>query len=1004
MHLPMPEPHHPHPPAPKTFVAGRVVGDYEIIDELGRGGMGVVYRARQITLNRIVGLKMLTGHYGPDELTRFLAEAETAAGLHHTNIIQIYEVGEFDGAPFYSMEYVESGSLADRLRSGRMDDRYAAQLLISVARALQFAHRNEIVHRDMKPANVLLDPEGVPKVADFGIAKRLTANAALTLSGAVIGTPTYMAPEQAKGTSRDVGAGADIYALGAILYEMLAGRPPFLPDDSETALTVRVITEDPVSPAFYRPGVPGDLETICMKCLEKAPRDRYDSAAAFAEDLRRFLDDESIMARPPTTVVRTVKWIRRHPWRTSFAVAAVLCLGIGLEKLRQWEFYERPQTEWGQTLEIVNGVARPVVRSNAAETSKRSHNLRFTRSGRFGPITRMEIVNSRGRPAITRELFGFDVFANLIEGAMGAAETNADRRETTRLDFVYTGDELRETVGLDRNGRVTWRLLWDRTQELENDRRLARARFVDLRGFDFSSAEGASVVKFVRDAAGRDLDVRFFNGSGKPAANEEEVFGFRIDCDSAGRLVQLTNLDQNGQPMKNRLGMIAEGFAYTALGQLARLEYRDGAGRAAPWHGIAVVTLDYDAAGNIISLRRWSSENKLVNGEADGWAAVEHRRNAQGETIEWFIHGATPKGGLTPLVRTVFEYDAFGYPIDSKRIGGQNSRIQWVRDGQGNVLEKRLVNLEGQPVTGSEGWSIARYSYAPITSPPGWREEMSLFDTKGEKTWHKSEHHHRSITEFSATGDLRRVIREDQNPAPFGVYRLISEPEFDAQNRLRKHVWRREDKEGKLIRGPGATGLVEQEFDEKGRPVNEWQTDSDVETFGAPALHIKTEWRSNGALERIVRQACDAERKPLASISNGRAARMEEEYGESDRRERMYESGFDEKLVGFSSREAKFSEGVLQSVTHRRSDGTALDAVRTIVVAVGREEPEATEFKPGDELLSVNGDPIRSMYHLTMSNFPGGWIEVLRDGKSVRIEGLEPEPLDLRLEDRALKD
>jgi hypothetical protein len=680
----------------------------------------------------------------------------------------------------------------------------------------------------------------------------------------------------------------------------------------------------------------------------------------------------------------------------------VLCLGIGLERLRQWEFYERPQTEWGKTLEIVNGVARPLLRLNAAETSKRSHNLRFSRSGRFGAITRMEIVNSRGRPAMTRELFGYDVFKNLIEGAMGA-QISADRRETTRLDFVYSGDKLRETTGLDRNGRVTWRLLWDRGQELENDRRRGGARFVDLRGYDFSSAEGASHVEYVRDAAGRDLEVYFFNGSGKPAANEEGVFGFRIEYDSAGRISHLTNVDQNGQPMKNRLGMIAQGYAYDALSQLARLEYRDGTGRAAPWHGVAALTLDYDAVGNIISLRNWNSENKLVNNGVGGWAVIEHRRNAQGETIEWIFQAVTPEGGLTPLARMIFDYDAFGYPIDSKGIGGQNSRIQWVRDAQGNVLEKRLVDLEGKPITGEEGWSIARYSYAPITSPPGWREEMSLFDTKGEKTWHKSGRHHRFITEFSATGDLRRVIREDQNPAPYGYYRLVSEPQYDAQNRLRKQVWRKEDKEGKLIRGPGATGLVEKEFDEKGNPVSEWQTDSDVETFGAPALHIKTEWRIDGALKRIVRQACDAERKPLPSISTGRAARMEEEYSESERLQKIYETGFDEKLVGFSSREVKFSEGALQSVTHQRTDGTVLEAVRTIVVSVGPEKPAAVEFKPGDELLSANGEPIRSAYHFNRSVFPGGWIEVLRDGKTVRIEGLEPGPLDLRLEDRAPK-
>ena len=303
------------PPANSRKPPLTAFGGYEIEAELGRGGMGVVYLARQTRLNRLVALKMLTGHYGADELERFRAEAETAAGLHHTNIAHIYEVGEHEGAPFYSLEYVAGGTLADRLRKGMLNPREAAQLLIQVARALHFAHQNGVIHRDMKPANVLLDTDGVPKVADFGIAKRLKQDTNLTVSGAVIGTPTYMAPEQAKGSSRHAGPTADIYSLGAILYEMLAGRPPFLPEESETAITVRILTEDPVSPAWHRPDIPRDLEVIALKCLEKEPRDRYQSAAALAEDLRRFLDDETIIARPPTTAVRTIKWMRRHPWK-----------------------------------------------------------------------------------------------------------------------------------------------------------------------------------------------------------------------------------------------------------------------------------------------------------------------------------------------------------------------------------------------------------------------------------------------------------------------------------------------------------------------------------------------------------------------------------------------------------------------------------------------------------------------------------------------------------------
>ena len=308
------------PTLPVTGGGVRVIGGYEIEGELGRGGMGVVFKAWQRKLNRLVALKMLTGYYGPPELKRFFAEAETAAALHHTNIVHIYDVGEHDGAPFFAMEYVEGGSLADRLRAGPMTARETAEFLIPVARALDFAHKHNVVHRDMKPGNILIDPQGVPKVTDFGIAKRLTAESALTVSGAVIGTPVYMAPEQARGTSRDVGGAADIYSLGAILYEMLAGRPPFLPEESDTSIMVRVATEVPVSPAWHKPGIPRDLETICLKCLAKEPAERYASAAAIADDLQRFLEDQPILTR------RVSRGLRRSRWRLVAIIIGIIAL------------------------------------------------------------------------------------------------------------------------------------------------------------------------------------------------------------------------------------------------------------------------------------------------------------------------------------------------------------------------------------------------------------------------------------------------------------------------------------------------------------------------------------------------------------------------------------------------------------------------------------------------------------------------------------------------------
>jgi serine/threonine protein kinase len=258
------------------------VPGYEILGELGRGGMGVVYQARQQGLNRLVALKMILagGHAGAQERTRFQAEAEAVARLQHPNIVQVHEVGEHNGLPFFSLEYCPGGSLAHRLQSTPLPPAEAARLTETRARAIHTAHQAHLIHRDLKPANVLLGADSTPKITDFGLVKKLD-EAGHTASGAVMGTPSYMAPEQAGGKTRNIGPATDIYALGALLYEMLTGRPPFKAATSvETIL--QVLSEEPVSPARLQPGVPRDLETICLKCLQKEPLRRYASAAALA--------------------------------------------------------------------------------------------------------------------------------------------------------------------------------------------------------------------------------------------------------------------------------------------------------------------------------------------------------------------------------------------------------------------------------------------------------------------------------------------------------------------------------------------------------------------------------------------------------------------------------------------------------------------------------------------------------------------------------------------------
>ncbi|MEK7676780.1 MAG: serine/threonine-protein kinase [Verrucomicrobiota bacterium] len=346
------------PPKPLLSSTLRYFGDYELLEEIARGGMGVVYKARQASLNRIVAVKMILGGQLASEtdIQRFLTEAEAAANLQHPHIVAIHEIGEHEGRHYFSMDYVEGKNLADYAKDNLLPAARAAQLVKTIAEAIHFAHQRGTLHRDLKPQNVLIDAAGQPRITDFGLAKLTRTDSSLTREGAVMGSPSYMSPEQAAGKNDLVGPSSDVYSIGAMLYHVLTGEAPF---KGETPLgTLRkVMEEEPAAPSKLNPKTPPDLETICLKCLEKKPERRYATARALAEELGRFLNHEPILANPASAARKAASWCRQHPWAIT-GMAALLVMGLmglafGLWQQTQFLAWQHKHPETHLTSETV---------------------------------------------------------------------------------------------------------------------------------------------------------------------------------------------------------------------------------------------------------------------------------------------------------------------------------------------------------------------------------------------------------------------------------------------------------------------------------------------------------------------------------------------------------------------------------------------------------------------------------------------------------------------------
>ncbi len=326
----------------------RAFGEYELLAEIGRGGMGVVYKARQASLDRVVAIKMILGNHlaSPEHVRRFQTEAKAAARLRHSHIVPIHEVGQLNGQDYFVMENIEGESLAQRIVRAKVDVETAVRLVAAVARAVDHLHQEGILHRDLKPSNILLDADGQPFVTDFGLAKVFQPGSEVTATAVIAGTPSYMAPEQATGGGSSVGPAVDIYSLGAILYELLTGRPPFGEENPMDTL-MQVLSREPTLPRQLNPRIPRELELVCLKCLAKAPGERYASAGAMADDLEHFARGEALEVRPPHLGQRLWGWTRRQPALASrFAALGLFYLAFLIVESLKYRFDPKSAADW----------------------------------------------------------------------------------------------------------------------------------------------------------------------------------------------------------------------------------------------------------------------------------------------------------------------------------------------------------------------------------------------------------------------------------------------------------------------------------------------------------------------------------------------------------------------------------------------------------------------------------------------------------------------------------
>jgi hypothetical protein len=705
---------------------GTLVPGYTLLEELGRGGMGVVYKARQAGLNRTVAIKLLATSGGPAAKrlqSRFRSEAEAIAKLHHPGIVQIHEIGAVEGTLFYSMEYLEAGSLASQLAKNPLHytPRQAAALVESLARAVQVAHAQGIIHRDLKPANVLLTPEGHPKITDFGLAKRLDNLDGETIHGTVLGTPGYMSPEQAQGRGDAIGPASDIFSLGVILYELLAGKR-FCDGQSLDELLNQVSHDDLRLPAAQRHKIPKDLITICLTCLRAEPEKRYGSATALADDLRRFLEDQPIAARRLSLVERGRKWVRHHPgWAWTLSILLILLSAGSAGATWYWRTYVHVHEAYYQAVVRRWGIWQGVGPLSAATARQRA--CTFVVRTRGGRVESVDFVNGSGFGTGNHPL---RILLDGLDGPTGGTSIN-------RIELGYNDrGQVREERLLDRTGRVVWIFHYttDRMGHFMDPSGLPRAR----------STSGAAFVQFTRDDRGFEREVRFFDAAGVARPATDGTYGIRNEVEERGLRIASTCLGPNDLPTTHRHGFSQIRQEYDPLARRKAISYWQVDGRPARYRGTYHrVTFEHDALGNEVEAT-YLDENLRPTPHPRGYVQVRHEYDDRGNQVVTRYYTAPDQAGpdvdgVTEIVR---DFDEQGQCYRMRFFGNEGQPVQDVRgvhgleiilNRRGLVASESYLGFDLKPCTTIFGYGRVEYRYNDTNDCL----DAEYFDSRGER-------------------------------------------------------------------------------------------------------------------------------------------------------------------------------------------------------------------------------------------------------------------------------